>query len=55
MGLIAEFTYACFLAFVLCFLLWLEYGMSPRGSCVELGLQLVVLLWEVLETLGGGV
>jgi hypothetical protein len=28
----------------------LDYEISPMGSCSEVGLQLVVLFWEVLET-----
>jgi hypothetical protein len=34
--------------------LWFEYEVSTRSMYSVLGPQLVVLLWEVVETLGNG-
>jgi hypothetical protein len=34
--------------------LWFGYEVFPTAHCWRLGLQLLVLLWEVLKTLGDG-
>jgi hypothetical protein len=35
------------------YMLWFEYAMSPTGSRTETWSQLIMLFWEVEETLGG--